>query len=51
MRVCGLFCGIGGINLAFIKAGHEIVWANDIDKYACILSHLFKRLDDAKKKQ
>ncbi|MGM9646149.1 MAG: DNA cytosine methyltransferase [Eubacteriales bacterium] len=36
MRVCSLFCGIGGIDLAFIKAGHEIVWANDIDKYACI---------------
>lgn len=35
MRVCSLFCGIGGIDLAFIKAGHEIVWANDIDKYAC----------------
>ena len=36
MRVCSLFCGIGGIDLAFIKAGHEIVWANDIDKYACM---------------
>lgn len=35
MRVCSLFCGIGGIDLAFVKAGHEIVWANDIDKYAC----------------
>lgn len=36
MRVCSLFCGIGGIDLAFIKEGHEIVWANDIDKYACM---------------
>lgn len=36
MRVCSLFCGIGGIDLAFVKAGHEIVWANDIDKYACM---------------
>lgn len=36
MRVCSLFCGIGGIDLAFIKAGHEIVWANDIDKYSCM---------------
>lgn len=35
MRVCSLFCGIGGIDLAFIKAKHEIVWANDIDTYAC----------------
>ena len=36
MRVCSLFCGIGGIDLAFTQAGHEIVWTNDIDKYACI---------------
>lgn len=36
MRVCSLFCGIGGIDLVFIKAGHEIVWANDMDKYACM---------------
>ncbi len=36
MRVCSLFCGIGGIDLAFIRAGHEIVWANDIDKYSCM---------------
>lgn len=36
MRVCSLFCGIGGIDLACIQAGHEIVWANDIDKYACM---------------
>lgn len=36
MRVCSLFCGIGGIDLAFEQAGHEIVWANDNDKYACM---------------
>lgn len=36
MRVCSLFCGIGGIDLAFMKAGHDIIWANDIDKYACM---------------
>ncbi len=36
MRVCSLFSGVGGIDLAFTKAGHEIVWANDIDKYACM---------------
>ena len=36
MKVCSLFCGIGGIDLMFEKAGHSVVWANDIDKYACM---------------
>ena len=36
MRVCSLFCGIGGIDLAFERAGHRVVWANDKDKYACM---------------
>ena len=35
MRVCSLFAGIGGIDLAFIQAGFEIVWANEIDPDAC----------------
>lgn len=30
-----MFAGIGGICLAFKQAGADIVWANDIDKYAC----------------
>ncbi len=30
-----MFAGIGGICYAFNKAGFEIVWANEIDKYAC----------------
>lgn len=34
MRVCSLFSGIGGIDIAFKQAGFEIVWANEIDKYA-----------------
>lgn len=36
MKICSLFCGIGGIDLAFEQVGHEIVWANDIDKFACM---------------
>lgn len=36
MKVCSLFCGIGGIDLAFKQAGHEVVWANDNDKFACM---------------
>lgn len=35
MRICSLFAGIGGIDLAFVQAGFEIVWANDIDPDAC----------------
>ena len=34
MRVCSLFSGIGGIDLGFIQAGFEIVWANEFDEDA-----------------
>ncbi|HDR1007723.1 TPA: DNA (cytosine-5-)-methyltransferase, partial [Pasteurella multocida] len=34
-RVAELFAGIGGIGLGFIKAGFEVVWANELDKNAC----------------
>ncbi len=36
LRVASLFAGIGGICLGFKQAGAEIVWANEIDKDACI---------------
>ncbi|MFH1637919.1 MAG: DNA cytosine methyltransferase [Candidatus Woesearchaeota archaeon] len=32
MKVISLFCGAGGMDLGFLKAGHEIVWSNDNDK-------------------
>ncbi|MFZ6726406.1 DNA cytosine methyltransferase [Undibacterium sp. MH2W] len=32
MRVVSLFCGAGGLDLGFKKAGHEIIWSNDFDK-------------------
>jgi DNA (cytosine-5)-methyltransferase 1 len=35
VRAGSMFAGIGGICLGFKQAGAEIVWANDIDKYAC----------------
>ena len=34
IRVCSLFSGIGGIDLGFKQAGFNVVWANEIDKYA-----------------
>lgn len=34
MRVVSLFAGIGGFDLTFKKHGHEIVYANEWDKYA-----------------
>lgn len=30
MKVISLFSGVGGMDLGFIRAGHEVVWANDI---------------------
>ena len=35
MKVCSLFSGIGGIDLGFIQAGFEIIWANEINAAAC----------------
>lgn len=33
--IISLFSGCGGLDLGFLKAGFEIVFANDIDKEAC----------------
>lgn len=30
MRVVSLFSGAGGLDLGFVMAGHEVVWANDL---------------------
>lgn len=35
IKAIDLFAGIGGMRLGFEKAGFEIVYSNDIDKYAC----------------
>lgn len=34
MKVLSLFSGIGGLDDGFTKAGFDVVWANDFDKYA-----------------
>lgn len=34
MRILSLFCGCGGLDMGFVKAGYNIVWSNDFDKYA-----------------
>lgn len=34
--VISLFSGIGGIDLGFVQAGFEIVWANEKDHHACV---------------
>ena len=34
MRVASLFAGIGGFDLALQRENHEIVFANEYDKYA-----------------
>lgn len=36
MRIISLFSGAGGLDLGLVQAGHEIVWANDIDKDAVV---------------
>jgi DNA (cytosine-5)-methyltransferase 1 len=36
MKIVSLFSGAGGLDLGFIKAGHEVVWANDFFKEACL---------------
>lgn len=35
MKVASFFAGVGGIDLAFEKAGFDVIWANEIDPYAC----------------
>ena len=34
MKVISLFSGCGGLDLGFLKAGFDVVWANDFDKEA-----------------
>lgn len=34
LKVNDFFCGAGGVGLGFMKAGYDVIWACDFDKYA-----------------
>lgn len=34
LKTVSLFSGAGGLDLGFINAGFDVIWANDFDKYA-----------------
>src|SRR5437016_2670656 len=38
MRIVSLFSGAGGLDLGLIRAGHNVVWANDHDD-DCVASY------------
>jgi DNA (cytosine-5)-methyltransferase 1 len=35
-KLLSLFSGCGGLDLGFLMAGYEIVWANDFDHWSCV---------------
>ena len=35
LRVVSLFSGSGGMDLGFERAGFDVVWANDVNHWAC----------------
>jgi DNA (cytosine-5)-methyltransferase 1 len=34
LKTVSLFCGAGGMDLGFLNAGFDIIWSNDVNKYA-----------------
>lgn len=53
MRIVSLFSGAGGLDLGFIKAGHNIIWANDlyddaVETYRYNIGHHIVKGDIAK---
>jgi DNA (cytosine-5)-methyltransferase 1 len=51
MKVVSLFTGAGGMDIGFTKAGHEIIWANDIDQDSLeSYAHYFEKKFNLNKK-
>ena len=42
---CSLFCGAGGLDIGFHRAGIETVWANDFNEDACRTHRLWSGAD------
>ncbi len=36
MKIISLFSGAGGMDLGFVRAGHEVIWSNDNDADSCL---------------
>ena len=34
-RAVSLFSGAGGLDVGFLKAGFDVIWANDVDRDSC----------------
>lgn len=47
MTAVSLFAGIGGFDLALARNGHQVIWANEYDKYAADIydKHFTRRID------
>lgn len=40
MKAASFFAGVGGIDIGFDKAGFQVIWANEFDKYAALTYRL-----------
>jgi DNA (cytosine-5)-methyltransferase 1 len=45
IRAASLFCGAGGLDMGFERAGFRTVWANDFDRDSCATHRLWSGAD------
>ncbi len=45
LKACSLFCGAGGLDIGFHRAGFETAWANDFNEDACQTHRLWSGAD------